>query len=126
MASRLTENGLYSGLRKSWHIHFCKNRTCRQTYECTGLVDKKTVCEARVNGRCHTCRGAAVRPWWCAARDPHPCCVDNVRQAHDREELLRYRLAGPGPWYLCKSCMRPSGWPLGHNPDHPPTEKEHP
>jgi hypothetical protein len=120
------ETKLYEDLRKSWHIHFCSDRTCRRVYECVGfgtLDRKKTECNARTNARCQRCRQVA-RPLWVAARDSRTCCVNNVRQLLDRDELLRYRLAGPGPWYACATCVRPSGWPLGHDPANPP-QKEH-
>ena len=109
-----SEGALYSELQGTWHIHFCSNRSCRLTYECTGLNKaKKTNCDVRRNGRCQKCRGVN-RPLWVAARDPRPCCVNNVRQVTDRTELRRHRLAGPGPWYVCRSCLRPTAWPQGH------------
>lgn len=85
------------------HVHFCSDRECRMAYECA--CD-----EPEVNGRCNLCRGTR-RPLWVANRDPQDCCVNNCAQITDKAELHRYQLAGPGPWFQCKSCARCHGWP---------------
>lgn len=85
------------------HLHFCVERDCRLIYE--------DACEdVASNGRCHTHRGAR-RPIWMSARDPQECCIGNCEMVADPDELHRYRLAGPGPWYQCKTCARTHGWP---------------
>lgn len=91
-------------LRASWHLHFCRERECRVVYDCYGCEDPA------VNGRCHACRGLR-RPVWDASRDPRPCCHGNCSQVTAKEELVRYRLAGPGPWFKCHTCARCHGWP---------------
>lgn len=80
------------------HLHACTNLDCLATYE------DNCSCPA-INGRCSRCRGHRV-PVWETARAPQPCCVDNTAQVVRVEELLRYDLAGPGPWFQCKTCAR--------------------
>lgn len=91
-------------LRGKAHWHFCSDRDCRLIYgdACT---------EERQNGRCHAHRGAATRPLWVAARDPVGCCIGNCLMVGEVKELVRYQLAGPGPWFQCQTCFRASGWP---------------
>lgn len=84
------------------HWHFCSNRECRLLYE-----DRCE--EIDRNGRCHGCRGAR-RPIWVAARDPRECCIGNCTQVLAVEQLVKYALAGPGPWFQCKTCARCHGW----------------
>lgn len=100
---KLTPQGALSQVAKSWHLHFCSNRECRITYD-----DYKCADVAK-NGRCHRCRGLE-RPGWDMSRDPHQCCVGNCVQVTDPDEIVRYRLAGPGPWFQCKTCARCHGW----------------
>jgi hypothetical protein len=85
------------------HLHFCSNRECRLVYEdaCDDIA---------TNGRCHSCRGVR-RPIWMAARDPRECCLGNCEQVLDAKQLVHYNLAGPGPWYQCRTCARAHGWP---------------
>lgn len=116
--AKVTEGALYTGLAKSWHLHFCSSRDCRLVYECSGPVIQMGTCNARSNGRCQKCRDQ-IRPIWVSSRDPRPCCLNNVVQVLDRADLLTHRLAGPGPWYRCRSCARTTGWPQGHpTPTH--------
>lgn len=105
-ASAVTPGGVYRELRTTWHLHFCADRDCRLVYEC-GPGDCPDVSK---NERCRLCRGLR-RPIWVAARDPQECCIGNCLQVASPDELLRYRLAGPGPWFQCKSCARCHGWP---------------
>lgn len=85
------------------HLHYCGTRECRKVYE--------DCCETPgVNGRCHECRGVR-RPIWMVAREPRPCCLGGSAQVINKKELRRYSLAGPGPWYQCKTCARVHGWP---------------
>lgn len=37
--------------------------------------------------------------------DPRPCCRVNVRVTN-KDDLKTYKLRGPGPWWLCKTCAR--------------------
>lgn len=96
---------VYRKLGDTWHLHYCTDRRCRLVYECHGCPDAST------NKRCQTCRNHR-RPIWVIARDPHPCCRGNCALVTDKDQLIRYRLAGPGPWFQCKTCARCHGWPL--------------
>lgn len=96
--------GVYPALRKTWHLHYCRHRDCRTVYDDYDCEDVAT------NGLCHEHRGLA-RPVWDTTRDPQPCCFGNTYQVLDPGELIRQRLAGPGPWFKCRTCARSHGWP---------------
>lgn len=83
------------------HFHFCSDRTCRLLYE-DACKDPTT------NGRCQTCRG--VRRALITIRDPQECCLGNCTQVTDKQQIIRYSLAGPGPWFQCRTCARCHGW----------------
>lgn len=100
----VTPTSAFTALRKTWHLHFCSDRTCRLVYECYACDD------VAKNGRCQACRGVR-RPVYISARDPQPCCLGNCAQVTDQAEIVRYKLAGPGPWFQCKTCARCHGWP---------------
>lgn len=102
---------VYRKLQDTWHLHFCINRDCRVIFECNHCTD------VAKNVRCHRCAGRE-RPQHADARDPKDCCLGNCRQVTDKEDLLRYRLAGPGPWFQCTTCARCHGWPCN------PTERK--
>lgn len=93
----------------SQHYHTCTAGDCRQIYGCN--------CHApAVNGRCHE---HSEKPWALKerplgdrVRDPQPCCTDNTRQITYADVLERHRLAGPGPWFICKTCARCHGRPV--------------
>lgn len=85
------------------HLHFCSERECRKVYEDCCL-------NPAANGRCHECRGVR-RPIWMSARDPQRCCQGNCAHVTNKATLRRYNLAGPGPWYQCKTCARVHGRP---------------
>jgi hypothetical protein len=91
-----------ASLRDGAHFHFCSEDDCRLIYEdaCRDVTS---------NGLCHLHRGGR-RPVWVSARDPQECCIENCR-AVIGEDLVRYKLAGPGPWYQCRTCARVHGWP---------------
>ena len=90
-----------SQLRGELHMHFCADRDCRLVYE--------DCCETpEVNGSCMLCKSG--RRGLMASRDPRECCLGNCEQVIDRRDLNRFRLAGPGPWYRCKTCCRSHGW----------------
>lgn len=85
------------------HLHFCSGRSCRLIYE--------DACrDPHLNGRCPSCKGVR-RPVWMSSRDPADCCWGNCQQVTETKELRRYALAGPGPWYQCRTCARAHGWP---------------
>lgn len=100
-------------LAKTWHFHTCADRDCRVMYECYGCDD------ATKNGRCHACRGLR-RPTWDLIRDPQPCCQGNCVLVTSKDQLVRYHLAGPGPWFQCKTCARCHGWPCNNPPERKP------
>lgn len=106
----MSESALRTALRKGLHKHFCKNNSCRRIYQCYHCDDPF------MNGRCDRCRGMS-RPIWIAQFDAHDCCVDNCKQVTTNEERKSAMLAGPGPWYRCRTCKRAHGWPHGLNPE---------
>lgn len=83
------------------HVHAC--RTCGLRYGCH--------CgDPQVNGQCSQCRLGQERPLWDRNHDPRPCCV-TAQHVLFGEDVLKYALAGPGPWFRCqdKSCRRING-----------------
>ena len=111
--SDISEAQLFKKLNRAdtgqakYHLHFCSNRGCRRIYEDACL-------RAERNVNCHACQGRAqTEPLWVSSRNPVACCANNVRQLMRRDERLRYDLAGPGPWFQCRTCARSSGWPTG-------------
>lgn len=92
-----------SSLAGDFHFHFCVERECR-------LIYSDRCDDVRTNGRCHAHRGVARRPIWVSSRDPQECCMGNTEQVKG-DDLVRYALAGPGPWFQCSSCYRAHGWP---------------
>lgn len=85
------------------HMHFCSDRDCRLVYEdsCT---------EPESSGLCDYCRTGS-RSAYMPVRDPQECCLDNCKQVTDPNRLVTFQLAGPGPWFQCKTCARCHGWP---------------
>jgi hypothetical protein len=84
------------------HYHACTG--CGLRYSCN--------CEAPArNGRCALCREKHChpRPIWDRATDPTECCIDNCEQVTDTDLIARYQLAGPGPWFQCRTCKRAHG-----------------
>ena len=61
------------------------------------------------NGRCRFCRGVAHPPTpWERSYAPQECCRRLARLA-TTDERGSYRLAGPGPWWICqpgRGCAR--------------------
>lgn len=97
LAKRITPEGVLAKMSGRLHYHSCT--TCRvRVYSCACR-------QAPKNGRCQVCRGVR-RPIWEAARDPHPCCYGNCNQVIRADDLARYSLAGPGPWFQCRTCAR--------------------
>jgi len=97
LAPRQTSVGVLNRLRGKHHWHACT--TCKvRVYGCH--------CQAtETNGRCQACRGGR-RPVWELAREPRDCCLVNCKQLLSADELERYQLAGPGPWFQCRTCAR--------------------
>ena len=86
------------------HFHCCTTPTCKRAFGCR--------CDApETNGLCHDCRGTS-RPIWEVARDPKACCVKNTKPVTNADDLGRYDLAGPGPWFQCRTCARCHGYPI--------------
>lgn len=100
-APKTSKATVASALSGRAHRHFCSDRECRLVYE--DHCDHPTV-----NGRCPLCRTG--RRGWGAEFDPVECCINNCTQVTDREQTLRYQLAGPGPWFQCQACARCHGW----------------
>ncbi len=91
-----------STLAGTAHFHFCEHRDCRLIYE--------DACHTpEVNGLCQAHRG--IRRALMTVRDPQECCIGNCAQVLDKEQIIRHQLAGPGPWYQCRTCARCHGWP---------------
>lgn len=91
-----------SGLAGKPHFHFCRERDCRLVYE-------DRCGEPEENGLCQLHRG--LRRALIAIRDPQECCIGNCVQVIEKEHIFRYLLAGPGPWFQCRTCARCHGWP---------------
>lgn len=75
------------------HAHGCSVCSRRYTDSCP-IPD--------VNGRCSKCRLGRERATWDRDTDPKDCCREFSRPA-SKEDLVRYALGGPGPWYICQS-----------------------
>jgi hypothetical protein len=99
-------NGLYRDLVNKAHKHTCSDPACRLIYE-------DNCDNPAVNARCRPCSGER-RTWVRGEKtslDPRPCCIDNTRQVIEPDQLLRFLLAGPGPWFQCITCRRAHGHP---------------
>ena len=114
LAAKPTARGVLTKLAGKLHYHACCD--CRLVYSCSCAA-------ADVKARCSACRETRPHPRsaWDTARDPMPCCVNNVRQVTTADDLLRYQLAGPGPWFICKTCARchskpPTDWSSSDQP----------
>jgi len=89
-------------MNDSLHHHACLG--CGFRYSCACP-------EAARNARCQACRdqNKRARPCWDQSTDPAECCFGNCEQVLDTDAIERYRLAGPGPWFQCKTCKRAHG-----------------
>lgn len=98
--------GVHRGQVNKAHKHACTNPSCRLVYEDNCFAPE-------LNGRCQPCRG--MRRTWVTngrtAMDPRPCCHRNTELVTDPDDLERYQLAGPGPWFQCLTCRRAHGHP---------------
>lgn len=88
------------------HYHGCQ---CGRTYGDACTTPEK-------NGRCNPCI-SGIPSKLARGREPTVCCLTNLRPAekYDRE---RYNLAGPGPWWICKTCARQFIRPPKEVPTH--------
>jgi hypothetical protein len=77
------------------HYHACIN--CRDRYP--------DACHTQdENGLCNTCRSGR-QSIHSMAGGAQECCRTNSRVAN-KDDLEMYRLRGPGPWWLCRTCAR--------------------
>lgn len=76
------------------HYHGCTH--CKRRYP--------DACEDRKPNTCPSCRMGRTSIYMTGI-DPRPCCTENARLAN-KDDLKTYRLAGPGPWWLCRECAR--------------------
>lgn len=114
--AKVSEAALYKKFRTIGHYHFCSDRDCRRIYQCLAVVFLDGCPEPHRNARCAPCRGYPISRMHEDYLTPRDCCRNNVTQMTDRDQLLAFRLAGPGPWFKCKACARCHGWPQGYKP----------
>jgi hypothetical protein len=80
---------------KKQHHHGCKG--CRRRYVCA-------CSQPESDGRCNACISGR-RSVYTAAWEPQSCCLIDARPC-DKYDRDRYLLAGPGPWFTCRTCAR--------------------
>lgn len=80
------------------HYHGCSK--CRRRYNDT-CTERPMV---TVQGVCMSCRMGRTSTLMTGI-EPRDCCRKTVRLAN-KNDLKTYRLAGPGPWWLCLVCAR--------------------
>lgn len=95
MAS-LDPHKVLKSLNGRYHRHACTS--CWMTYGCSCKT-------ADINGTCSSCRSGHERPLWDRDLDPVTCCFMNSKMVKV-EEVQRFALGGPGPWYRCRVCSR--------------------
>jgi hypothetical protein len=77
------------------HHHGCVQ--CRLRYE--------DPCEQpEIDSLCNSCICGRVQAYQ-AAIEPQECCRVLCTRATDKERIT-YKLAGPGPWFICARCRR--------------------
>ena len=89
-------------LKGGLHWHCCTD--CRLVYgDSCSTADK--------NGRCRNCTRSEFGPFmeW---KLPAECCYGGLELLTDHKIRREMRLAGPGPWFHCKTCWRAHGQPL--------------
>ena len=78
------------------HYHGCGR--CRGRYVCS--------CDMPgVDLNCSRCNGGHGDSVHTAALRPQPCCREHSREANGNDRDM-YKLAGPGPWWVCTHCWR--------------------
>ena len=86
------------------HQHACTTEGCVARFDCS--------CESpEHNGACPEHRGSP-KPSWAHYREPKACCVANTEHVSSPEVIAAHQLAGPGPWFRCRSCARTFGHPI--------------
>lgn len=94
-----------SRLRGGWHYHSCVDRDCRRVFADVCITPE-------VNGQCPLCRHGEETPEM-AWRAPRDCCWGNCELVGTTSDWFKWLpLAGPGPWFKCRTCHRPHGAPL--------------
>jgi hypothetical protein len=79
----------------AFHYHACI--ICRGRYG--------DACATRQhNGKCNACL-SGITSTYAYTLQPVPCCRRSSRPVVT-EEIARYKLAGPGPWFICGTCRR--------------------
>ena len=79
------------------HLHICRDGTCKSVYRCN--------CTDTIrNDLCKTCQGKR-RPIWDVNLDHVDCCT-SLTQVTSNRVIEAYDLAGPGPWFCCRTCYR--------------------
>lgn len=77
------------------HRHGCLQ--CRLSYSC----DCQT---PEVDDLCNSCISGRISAYQ-EAIEPRECCRRKCKRATDADRT-KYKLAGPGPWFLCTTCRR--------------------
>lgn len=77
------------------HYHGCTN--CHLRYH--------DACHTpELDGLCPSCTTGRISAYQ-QAIEPRACCYVDTRLAN-RDDRDVYKLAGPGPWWLCRTCAR--------------------
>ena len=103
---KVSAEGAVRAMADKAHYHGC--RGCRRTFRCS--------CDTPLeNPECRGCRGLVLAVWdvWSA---PIACCAGNCVQVVSADDIERYRLAGPGPWFRCPTCFRHHTRPIPATP----------
>lgn len=102
---RATKAHDVSGLAGGIHWHVCSDTACRLVYLDSCVTPQS-------NGRCRVCTHSDLTPFmeW---RLPRDCCIGNCELLAPGDDWLEWgRLAGPGPWFQCRTCKRAHGTAL--------------
>lgn len=96
-STRATVKQAVSRKYAAFHAHGCLQ--CGRRYS--------DACEVPlVNAVCTSCRTGQPVPFWDQHRFPAECCTIKSKPVTDVVILNSYALAGPGPWFQCRSCGR--------------------
>lgn len=87
-------------LARKLHMHACPTCGLPRWCSCATPAVDLPPCTECTTGR----RSTLVDGW-----RPIPCCESATQPATNDERTL-YRLAGPGPWWLCRRCARVFGF----------------
>lgn len=101
LTPKATPEATIAKLAGRHHLHSCAE--CGATFSCNCATPA-------VNGRCQGCRTAHGRTRSDHNRDPVDCCTTNNLALITRADVIGlYQLAGPGPWWQCRTCFRAHG-----------------